>query len=65
MDKKIITRDFINDRAYFHLGYRSFNKEYLSISINFWKDILIQNGAKHGDKIGLAMLLGKIGRAHV
>lgn len=52
---KVITRNWICEKAHFSTEERGISKEYLFSVINYWKKILIEKGAKSGDKIGFAV----------
>ena len=57
---KIITRDWINKDAIFYDNNSSLTKEELGLHINFWKKYLIDNGAYHGCKVGIATKVNEI-----
>lgn len=58
---KIITRDWIKDdsRFYARLGEEC-TKEELCLRINFWKEKLLEEGAKPGDKVGILLISSDI-----
>ncbi len=49
---EIISREFIKDNAVFVTSVGTHNKEYLSKAVDYWKKVLIDNGAERGMTFG-------------
>ena len=58
---KVITRDWINEKAYFVTEQRVFSRDALFTVIDYWKRRLIEEGARPGQKIGLAATITDVG----